>query len=115
MIHNILTGLSLKLKCSTHEPYLHYGDFDNKPRFLLTPADEFIVTDPRNIIRSKFFALIQNKLKNPLILLVVLTMFNGLNTTQGEKYIKLSYKTYISKILEGCNCSNPTYISLLST
>ena len=42
-------------------------------------------------------------------------MFNGLDVLQGNRYIKISRKTYIRKILEGHGWEKPTRTSTIST
>ena len=42
-------------------------------------------------------------------------MFNRLNITQGNRYIKLSCETYLTKILEGHGWLRPTHSSPLAT
>ena len=42
-------------------------------------------------------------------------MFNGLNVNQGNRCIKLSCETYLTKILEGHGWLCPTHSSLLAT
>ena len=59
--------------------------------------------------------MIQKGLKQPLKLLGTLTMFNGLNVTQGNRYIKLSCEIYLTKILEGHGWLRPTHSSPLAT
>ena len=59
--------------------------------------------------------LIQQGLKQPLKLLGVFTMFNGLDVLQGNRYIKLSCTTYIRKILEGHGWQKPTHTLPIST
>ena len=71
--------------------------------FLLRQVDDFAVATPSNNTVNKLFKLIQDQLRQPLLLLDTLTMFNGLGVTQGDKYIKLSCTIYITKILEGHN------------
>ena len=115
MIHNILTGTSLNFKSATHEPCLYNGYIDGHHIFLLRQVDDFAVAAPSEAIANKLFAILQTHLKQPLKLLGVLSMFNGLNITQADKFIRVSCSTYITKILEGHNWQRPTRQSPIST
>ena len=115
MIHNILTGSSLNFKSATHKLCLYNGIIDGHPIFLLRQVDDFTVAAPSNIIANKLFTILQSHLKQPLKLLGILTMFNGLNVTQSNKFICLSCSTYIQKILEGYNWQRLTRQSPIST
>ena len=115
MIHKILTGPTLRFKATTHEPCLYNGVIDGVPIFMLRQVDDFAVAAPTKELADKLFAEVQKGLKQPLKLLGVLTMFNGLDVTQGDKFIKLSCSTYITKILQGHNWLRPTHSSPLSS
>jgi len=73
------------------------------------------VAAPSEAIANKLFALIQEKLNQPLKLLHTLTMFNGLDIDQSNKFTKLSSCTYIAKVLEGHGWYRPTHTSPLHT
>ena len=70
---------------------------------------------PCEAIENSFFALIQEKLQQLLKLLYTLTMFNGLDIDQSQKFVELSCRAYLRKILEGHGWSRPTHDLPLST
>ena len=115
MIDGILTGPTMNFTSTTHEPCLYHGIIDDTPVYLLRQVDDFAVAAPSESIANKIFALLQQDLKQPLKLLGILTMYNGLNVTQNNRFVKLSCETYITKILEGHNWQKPTHNSPLSS
>ena len=115
MIHGILTGPSLLFTSASHEPCLYQGTFDAVPIYLLRQVDDFAIAAPSETIANTIFAKIQLGLKQPLKLLGLLTMFNGLDVVQSARFIKLTCKTYITKILQGHDWLRPTRKSPIST
>ena len=113
MIHGILTGSTLNFSCASHEPCLYHGTVNNTPIFLLRQVDDFAIAVPSETIANEIFAKIQAGLQQPLKLLGILNMFNGIDVTQSQRFVKLSCKTYISKILEGHNWTKRTNTSPL--
>lgn len=103
MIHDILAGPSLNFTSASNEPCLYKGTIDGHPIFLLHQVDDFAVSAPSETIDNLVFANIQKVLTQPLKLLGLLTMFNGIDIVQTSKYVKLDVHTYIEKILEGHN------------
>ena len=80
---------------------------------MLHQVDDFTVATPSKEIVDKLFIEIHKKLIQPLKILGTLSMFNGLDTTQGDKFIKLFCFTYITKILDGRDWLHPTHSSTL--
>ena len=103
--------MHLGFSSTTHKPCLYSGKIDNETVFLLRQVDDFAVSASHRDICDKVFASIQTKLTQPLKLLGVLTMYNGLDIAQHDKYIKISCQTYLHKILQGhgwlSDSSNP--------
>jgi len=73
------------------------------------------VAAPNEEIVNNCFALIQEKLQQTLKILHTLTMFNGLDIDQSQKFVKISCCTYLRKVLEGHGWSRPTHGSPLTT
>ena len=111
MIDNILTGPTLNFQSTTHEPCLYRGNIDDMSVYLLRQVDDFAVAAPSEAIANKIFTLLQAGLKQPLKLLGLLTMYNGLDIQQSNKFVKVSCKTYIRKILEGHGWEKQTHKS----
>ena len=97
MIHPILTASNLGFKSAKHEPCLYKGKLDGTTVFMRRQVDDFTVAAPSLETANKLFHLIHQDLKQPLKLLGVLTMFNGLDVLQGNRYIKISCATCIQK------------------
>jgi len=76
-------------------------------------VDDFTVAAPTKALANNFFELIQQGLQQPLQLLGVLTMYNGLDILQDNRFIKVSFFMYIKKILEGHGWEKPTHKSPL--
>ena len=95
MIHSILTGPSLNFTCATHEPCLYTGTFEGLPVYLLRQVDDFAVSSASEKVANAIFAKIQAGLKQPLKILGLLSMFNGIDVVQTQRFIKLSCRTYI--------------------
>ena len=66
-------------------------------------------------IDNSIFAKIQAGLKQPLKLLGLLTMFNGIDIIQSAWFVKFSCKTYISKIFQGHNWTRYTHKSPIAS
>ena len=115
MIHGILTGPSLNFTSASHEPCLYKGTIDGQPIFLLRQVDDFAVSAPSESVANLVFSKIQAGLTQPLKLLGLLAMFNGIDIVLTSKFVKLDVHTYIEKILDGHNWSRPTQKSPLSS
>ena len=63
-------------------------------------VDNFPVSAPTKELCDSLFQHIQQHLTQPLKLPGVLDMYNSLNITQRDRYIKISCKTYLKKILK---------------
>ena len=111
MIHGIFTGPSLKFTSASREPCLYHGTFDGIPIYLLRQVDNFAVAAPTEDIANTIFTQIELGFKQPLKLLGLLTMFNGLDIIQSARFVKISCKTYITKILQGHDWIRPTHKS----
>ena len=112
MIDSILTGSSMNFMSTTHEPYLYHGIFEKISVYIVHQVDDFEVTVPTSDIVDKIFALFQEDIKQPLNLLGILSMYNGLDISQSNQFTKLSCETYIRKILEGHKWQNQRTIIL---
>jgi len=81
MIHKILTGPDLKFTSAAHEPCLYQVTVEGIPIYLLRQVDNFTVITPTVDISNKLFGIIQKVLTQPLKLLGILTIYNGLAVT----------------------------------
>lgn len=115
MIHSILTGTFLKLSRAVHKPCLYHGSVDTISIFLLHQVNDFVVSAPSEEVANKVFAKIQIGFKQPLKLLGLLTMINGIDIVQSACFVKISSKTYISKILECYDWTCSTHNSPISS
>ena len=114
MIHNILMSPSIGFKGTTHNPCLYNGRINGGPIFLLRQVDGFSVAAPHTEAANTLFTLVQKGLTQPLKRLGILTMFNGLDIIQGNRFIKLSCKIYLTKIMKGHGWIRPTHSLPLS-
>ena len=73
--------------------------------------DNFAISAPALDHGNKLLSMIQTHLTQPMKHLGTLTMYNGLDVTQADKFIKVFYRTYLRKVLEGqrwlSDSSNP--------
>lgn len=60
--------------------------------------DDFTVSAPSKEITDKVFAMIQEKLTEPLKMLDKLNLHNGIDIIQGRHFIIVSGKSYLTKI-----------------
>jgi len=97
MTHGILTGLSINFTNASHEPCIYKGTIKGHEIFLLRQIDDFTVSAPSESIANLVCSKIQEGLTQPLKLLGILIMFNGIDIVQTSKYVKLKY-TLILKI-----------------
>ena len=74
---------------TTYEPYLYSGIFKGHKIFFLQQLDDFAIAAPTDLIVNKLFAPIQEKLKEPLKVLIQLHLYNGLDIAHGKHFIKL--------------------------
>ena len=105
MIDDILTSNNFVL--TTHESCLYSATIDGHTVFFLRQVDDFAVSAPTKEITNKVFAMIQAKLHEPLKILGKLELYNGLDITQGRNFIKVSFKSNITKFLQSHNCMEP--------
>ena len=91
---------SIGLFPTTHEPCLYSGLVAGHRVLLLRQVDDFAVAAASESITSQVFDLIDDHLTIPLKRLGLINLFNGLNVTQTQDYIKISCKTYIERICE---------------
>ena len=112
-IHSILTDLGYKN--TTHEPCLYAKMIGDKPIFFLRQVDDFLISAPSEEISNKEFDAIQKGLREPMKRFGVVTAFNGTDIEQTENFIKVSCKTYISKILKGHGWENIQHSATTST
>ena len=91
----------LKLKPTTHEPYLYKGIFKGHKVLFLHQVDNFAVASESSEINKELIAKIDRHMKIDIKDLGRLSRYNGVDITQGCHYIKLSNKTYLNKVFEG--------------
>ena len=87
---------------------MYSGILQKERIFLLRQVDDFAVSAPTSELATLLLKNIQKHLTQPLKLLGILSMYNGLDIAQTDKYIKLTCKTYLSKILQGHGWHHPT-------
>jgi len=95
-------GISkLNFKNTTYEPCLYRGEIDGDSVFLLRQVDDFSVASPSEAVANVIFSILQANLKQPLKLLGLLSMYNRIDISQSNRFVKVSCATYLRKILEG--------------
>ena len=85
---------------TTHEPCLYSGLINGSRVLLLRQVDDFAVATVSEQVASTVFDLNDEHLTIPLKRLGLVSLFNGIDVTQTQHYIKLSCKSYIEKICE---------------
>ena len=112
-IDSILTELGYKN--TTHEPCLYIKTIDGKPIFFLRQVDDFLISTATEQTANEEFDLIQKGLREPMKRFGIVTAFNGTDIHQTKNFIKVSCKTYISKILKGHGWENLQHSATTST
>lgn len=113
MIHAII--LDLHFTNCAHEPCLYVHKYSKTPVYLLRQVDDFTIAAHSVEYATTFLHSIQSKLKQPLEYLGIINMYNGLNITQSQHFIKISCSTYIKKILNGHHWDTPNKSSPTKT
>ena len=62
-------------------------------------VNDFAVAAPSESVANVLFDMIDDQLTFPLKRMGLVTLFNGLDITQTDDYIKISCSTYIDKIM----------------
>ena len=103
------------LKPTTHEPCLYHGHVNNEKVYLLRQVDDFAVAAHSQETAKQVIDIISQNLSVPMHNLGILSRFNGVDVTQAQSYIKISNKTYISKVLESyewtADTKSPTHMT----
>ena len=107
-IHDILTTKYNFTSCH-HEPCLYSSTFEGNHLFFLRQVDDFAISsEKQSTIENLINHIENNHLSQPLKKLGLLHSFNGIDVCQSKRYIKISCKRYIEKILKGHNWDNYT-------
>ena len=85
MIHKILTGPALNFACDTHEPFLYHGKL-SVHIYTLRQVNDFTVVAPNVELVNKLFTVIKKGLTQPLKLIGIITIYNGLDVTQSKRF-----------------------------
>ena len=112
-IHSIMTKLGYKN--TTHESCLYVKYIEDKPIFFLRQVDDFLISSKHEQIANRQYDLIQKSLKEPMKRFGIVTAFNGTDVSQTKNFIKVSCKTYISKILKGHGWENLQHSATTTT
>jgi hypothetical protein len=91
----LLQGLGLTP--TTHEPCLYSGTVAGKRIIFKRQVDNFAIATADEKTADILLDLIDDKLSIPLKRQGLLNMFNGINVTQTQDYIKLDCHTYVDK------------------
>ena len=87
-------------------PCLYQGIIYEVPVFLLRQVENFVVAVPTKEIAYNIFGILQKGLHQPLKLLVILKMYDGLDIIQDNRFVKMTCATYIRKLLRGTAARN---------
>lgn len=99
LIHKILTT-KLKLKSTTHEPCLYYGQFNGQDILFLRQVDDFAVAAPTESIATQVIEEIDKYMSIKIKDLGLLQRYNGVDIKQTKHYITIHNPTYIDKIVQ---------------
>ncbi len=94
----ILRGLGLTP--TTHKPCLYSGTIAGKRVIFKRQVDDFAIATMDEKTADILLDLIDDELSIPLKQQGLLDMFNGINVTQTQDYIKIDCHTYIDKFFE---------------
>jgi hypothetical protein len=89
---------TIGLTPTTHEPCLYSGIINNHRVLLLRQVDDFSVAAPLASTAAHILDLIDDHLTIPLKRMGLVTLFNGIDVTQTQDYVKISCSTYINRI-----------------
>ena len=98
MIHGILGNLGFK--STVHEPCLYLGKIGNETLFLLWKVDDFAISTSTVSLGKDLLSRIQLHLQKPIKHLGVLEMYNCLDISQTNIFIKVNCATYLQKGLQ---------------
>ena len=98
LIDNVIQK-EIKLKPTVHEPCLYSGKYNNEEVFLLRQVDDFAIAAKTQTTAKTIIEHISKHLSVPMHNLGILSKFNGIDITQTRDYIKISSKSYITKVL----------------
>ncbi len=90
----------LGLTPTTHEPCLYSGNVAGKRVIFKRQVDDFAIAAPDEKTADILLDLIDDQLSIPIKRQGLLDMFNGINVTQTQDYIKIDCHTYIDKFCE---------------
>lgn len=77
-----------------HKPCLYNSITNGDPIFLPSQVDNYTVAAPNTNAANACFVMIQKGLNQPMKRLGILTVFNGINVSQGNRFIKLPFETF---------------------
>ena len=90
----------LGFKATVHKPCLYSGVIQGERFLVKQQVDDFEVAVPNERIANILFDAIDDLLTFPLKRMGKDTQFNGIDVLQTRHYIKISVKTYISRVCE---------------
>ncbi len=86
---------AIGLTPTTHEPCLNSIIINNHRVLLLRQINDFSVAAPLASTAAHIFDLVDDHLTIPLKRIGLVTLFNGLDVTQTQDYVKISSSTYM--------------------
>ena len=84
---------------TVHEPCLYRGTVDGERVIFKRQVDDFAIATTSEHIANIIFDAIDSKLSMPIKRQGLLNLYNGIDILQSRWYIKLSMKTYLTKML----------------
>jgi hypothetical protein len=84
---------------TVHEPCLYSGFIEGLRCIFKHQVDDFGVATTNKHCADILFDAIDEKLQIPIKRQGLITLYNGIDITQSRWYIKLSVKTYLTKVL----------------
>ena len=90
----------LGLTPTVHEPCLYSGIINNQRVIFKRQVDDFAIAAPDERTANILLDMIDDNLSIPIKRQGLLDMFNGIDVTQTQDYIKLDCHTYINKLSE---------------
>jgi hypothetical protein len=84
---------------TVHEPCLYRGDIDGVRVLFKRQVDDFALAAPNTAIANTTWDLIDAHLKIPMKRYGLISMYNGLDILQSRWFIKVSIKTWLTKML----------------
>ena len=88
---------------TTHEKCIYRKVMDGKEIFILRQVDDIAVAAPSTEMANAVITAIGKYMKSPIKMEGIIDLFNGLNIDQTRDYIKVTPRSYITRVVKRHN------------